>query len=104
MVVSYLSVIIFNIGFFLSISFNSQMVVWVIWQWLYKILVSFYGYFIFTTLGILPWACSWQVNVDILDTAFIYDIMCEADTIEPRIRVSEVDKHKDFVGCICHSI
>ena len=29
---------------------------------------------------------------------------CEADTIEPRIRVSEVDKHKVFVGCICHSI
>ena len=49
--VSHLSVIIFDIGFFLSISFNSQMVVWVIWQWLNKILVSFYGYFIFTTLG-----------------------------------------------------
>ena len=38
-------------------------------------MVSFYDYFIFTTLGILPWACIWQVNVDILDTAFIYDIM-----------------------------
>ena len=46
---SHLGMMILNIDFFLFITFNTQMVVWVIWQWLDLIWVSFLSfYFRFT--------------------------------------------------------